>query len=168
LANVFARSHCWAILLFGCRSQNTWGRAHGRRDNSIHCDSDFVAGFLLDRLAMRRRRFDAEKSKDETVIATSPTRPSSALASWPQRIPVRRGKPWPACPCQPNWRAGALVPRFPLTSGCGHDASFARAPRGCLLAGLGCDLAVARGDVFFSANHGRTDAKATPLPPPQS
>jgi len=41
-------------------------------------------------------------------------------------------------------------------------------PRGCLLVGLGCGLAVARGDVFFSANHGRTDAKATPLPPPQS
>jgi hypothetical protein len=63
LANVFARSHCWAILLFGCRNQNTWGRAHGRRGNSIDCDSDFVAGFVLDRLAMRRRRFDAEKSK---------------------------------------------------------------------------------------------------------
>jgi len=26
-------------------------------------DSDFVTGFVLDRLAMRRRRFDAEKSK---------------------------------------------------------------------------------------------------------
>jgi hypothetical protein len=39
------------------------GRAHGRRDNSIDCDSDFVAGFVLDRLAMRRRSFDAEKSK---------------------------------------------------------------------------------------------------------
>src|SRR5215831_3234395 len=91
----------------------------------------FAAGFVLDRLAMRtpsRRR----KVEDETVIGTSPTRPSSALANWLRRIPVRRGKPRPARPCQPNWRAGALVPRFPLTSGCGHDASFARAPRGLL------------------------------------
>jgi hypothetical protein len=25
---------------------------------------------------------------------------------------------------QPNWRAGALVPRFPLKSGGGYDATF--------------------------------------------
>jgi hypothetical protein len=84
--------------------------------------------------------FRRRKAEDETVIATSPTRPSSALVSWSRRIPVRRGKPRPARPCQPNWRAGALVLRFLLKSGCGHDASFATC----------------------------TDAKAIPLSPPQS
>ena len=73
MAKVFARSHCWAILLFGCRNQNTWGRAHGRRDPLGHEATPF------------RRR----KVEDETVIATSPTRPSSALVSWPRRIPVK-------------------------------------------------------------------------------
>jgi hypothetical protein len=89
----------------------------------------FVAGFVLDRLAMMRR-FEP-KVADETVIATSPTRTSSALAGWSRRIPVRRDKPRPARPCQPTWWAGALVPRFPL--GGGYDASFARAARGCLV-----------------------------------
>jgi hypothetical protein len=51
----------------------------------------FVAGFVLDRLAMMRR-FDP-KVEDETVIATSPTRTSSALAGWSRRIPVRRDRP---------------------------------------------------------------------------
>src|SRR5262249_52992001 len=133
LANVFARSHCWAIFLFGCRNQNTWGRAaHGRRDNSIDCDSDLRGRFCAGPIGQEATPFRRRTVEDETVIATSPTRPSSALASWSRRIPVRRGKPRPARPCQPNWRAGALVPRFPLKSGCGHDAGFARAARGCV------------------------------------
>jgi len=141
---------------------------HGCRDDSIDCDSGvrcrFRAGPLGHEATPSRRR----KVEDETVIGTSPTRPSSALANWLRRIPVRRGKPRPARPCQPNWRAGALVPRFPLTSGCGHDASFARAPRGLLARRPWLWPRGGSGNVFFSANHGRTDAKATPLPSPQS
>src|SRR5262249_18884436 len=110
--------------------------------------------------------FRRKKDEDKIVIPTPPPRPSGGWVSWPRRIPVRRGKPRPARPCQPNWRAGVLVPRFPLTSGCGTVLRELLVV--CLLAGLGCGLAVARGDVVFSANHGRTDARATPLPPPQS
>ena len=105
----------------------------GRRDNSIDCDSGLRGRFCAGPLGHEATPFRRRKVEDETVIATSPTRASSALASWSRRIPVRRDKPRPARPCQPNWRAGALVPRFPLKSGGGYDASFARAARGCLV-----------------------------------
>ena len=38
LANIFARSHCWAIFLFECHNlEHVGGRAHGCRDDSIDC-----------------------------------------------------------------------------------------------------------------------------------
>jgi len=63
LANVFARSHYWAIFLFGCRNQNTRGVRISVETILLIVILTFVAGFVLDHLAMRRRRFDAEKSK---------------------------------------------------------------------------------------------------------
>ena len=66
LANILARSHCWAIFLFECHNQNTSGGVRmGVETILLIVILAFAAGFVLDRLAVRRGRFDAAKSKKE-------------------------------------------------------------------------------------------------------
>jgi hypothetical protein len=66
LANIFARSHCWAIFLFECHNKNTSGGVRmGVETILLIVILAFAAGFVLDRLAIRRDRFDAAKSKKE-------------------------------------------------------------------------------------------------------
>ena len=63
LANIFDRSHCWAVFLFECHNKNTSGGVRmGVETILLIVILTFVAGFVLDRMAMMRR-FDAEKSK---------------------------------------------------------------------------------------------------------
>ena len=67
LANIFARSHCWAIFLFECHNKNTSGGVRmGVETILLIVILAFAAGFVLDRwLAIRQSRFDAAKSKKE-------------------------------------------------------------------------------------------------------
>src|SRR5262245_21023362 len=66
LANIFARSHCWAIFLFECHKLNTSGGVRMSVETILLIVIlAFAAGVVLDRLAIRRGRFDAAKSKKE-------------------------------------------------------------------------------------------------------
>ena len=60
--------------------EHVGGRAHGCRDDSIDCDSGVRCRFRAGPLGHEATPFRRRKVEDETVIATSPTRPSSALA----------------------------------------------------------------------------------------
>src|SRR5262245_64547658 len=95
LANIFARSHCWAIFLFECHNKNTSGRrAHGCRDDSIDCDSGVRCRFCAGPLGHQAKTLRCCEIEEGTV-SDSPARPKQA-----SEFAMKRPKPARRCESQ--------------------------------------------------------------------
>jgi hypothetical protein len=93
LANIFARSHCWAIFLFECHHYNTSGGVqHECRGDSIDCDSNVRCRFCagpLGHQARPLRRCEIEEgtvsdftSAPEPGVSVGHDAPRPPRASW--------------------------------------------------------------------------------------